>query len=295
MKKCLSLLILLCIFFTLSLEAKEKKSKYRYQLAAALMFQNEAEHLKEWIEYHKVVGFDHFYLFNNLSTDNFMDVIKPYLASGEVELFQYPQISTNQQEYLAIQCAIYKHALSLARGNAKWLALIDADEYVMPLRKKSVLDVLKQFEYAGGIYLNWLMFGTSNVEKIPADKLLIETLTYCQSHAVNLGKSIVRPERVSDCSDPHRMWYHPPFYHVNTNGEKFDWICPIADTKMILFHYFTGDKDHLINVKFPRRRQWVAIETAESYVQGLEHLNEVQNFEMERFIPKVKKGMQRSE
>lgn len=32
----------------------------RYYLAAAAIFQDEAPYLKEWIEYHKLIGVEHF-------------------------------------------------------------------------------------------------------------------------------------------------------------------------------------------------------------------------------------------
>lgn len=38
------------------------------------MFYNEAKFLKEWLDYHLVIGVGHFYLYNNNSTDDYMPV-----------------------------------------------------------------------------------------------------------------------------------------------------------------------------------------------------------------------------
>lgn len=283
------LILTICLpYFNLTAYIRDKN--YQYQLAAAMVFQNEASHLKEWIEYHKLVGFEHFYLFNNNSTDNYSEILKPYVSKGEVELYDYPQVSTTLAEHIGIQCAAYTHALSLARGHVKWLAIMDGDEFITPLNQYSVLDVLKDYDHAGGVYLNWLSFGTSHVEKIPEDKLMIETLTFCAEYPSSMGKSIVRPERVSGCTDPHRLWYHSPYYHMNTKGESFDWICPIADDKMLVFHYYTGDLDHLTHVKFPRRQKWIGIEL-DSYIQSLEFLNAVYNPTMLRYVPALRRKM----
>lgn len=279
------LVIFSCLFF---FKAECKPVNYKYQLAAAMIFQNEAEHLKEWIEYHKLVGIEHFYLFNNASTDSFMEVLEDYVAKGEVELYHYPQISSNQQEHTDTQCYAYNQALDLARGKAKWLAIIDADEYIVPLKTNSVVEALREFELYGGVYLNWLAFGTSHVEKIPTDQLMIEALTFCEKAPNSLGKSIVQPIRTkSNCTDPHRMWYIPPYYHVNMNHQKFDWICPVADDKMLIFHYYTGDLEHLVNIKYPRRSKWIPI-SLESYIQDLEKLNEIYNPTMLRFVPELR-------
>ena len=42
----------------------------RYDLTIAAVFQNEAPYLKEWIEFHKLVGVEHFLLVDNESTDH---------------------------------------------------------------------------------------------------------------------------------------------------------------------------------------------------------------------------------
>ena len=39
-------------------------------LAIAAIFRDEAPYLKEWIEFHRAVGVERFYLFDNLSTDH---------------------------------------------------------------------------------------------------------------------------------------------------------------------------------------------------------------------------------
>lgn len=39
----------------------------QYELAICAIFQDEAAYLKEWIEFHKLVGVQHFYLYNHAS------------------------------------------------------------------------------------------------------------------------------------------------------------------------------------------------------------------------------------
>jgi len=51
------------------------------------IFRDESKYLKEWIEFHLLVGVDKFYLVNNNSIDNFNEVLSPYILSGVVELF----------------------------------------------------------------------------------------------------------------------------------------------------------------------------------------------------------------
>jgi hypothetical protein len=54
----------------LCLMAFSCSSSYKHNLTICAMFKNEAPWLKEWITYdQKVLGVDHFYLYNNDSTD----------------------------------------------------------------------------------------------------------------------------------------------------------------------------------------------------------------------------------
>lgn len=268
--------------------------EYKYQIAACLMFQNDSFFLKEWIEYHRMIGVQHFYLFNNGSTDNYLEILDPYLQSGVVELFHYPFIGYNQEEHNKIQSWIYCNGIASAYGETKWLAIIDTDEFIVPMGSEPLINILNRYENYGGLYINYLMFGTSHVKNIPPGKLIIETLTHCAEAPQAFGKSIVRPERVSGCSDPHRMWYHSPYVHVDTKFRTFDWTPPgIADDVLLLHHYYLGDENHAIQVKYPRRKKWndVGIDT---FLQGNEWMNAKENTFMQRFVPNLRKRMKLS-
>ena len=73
---------------------------YQYELSIGAIFQNEAPYLKEWIEFHKLVGVEHFYLFNNCSTDDYLAILQPYIESGEVDLFQWPTRAVSWENWL---------------------------------------------------------------------------------------------------------------------------------------------------------------------------------------------------
>lgn len=270
--------------------AKKDKHNKKYQLAACLFFQNEAPYLKEWIEYHRLIGFEYFYLYNNESTDDYLQVLMPYIKAGLVELKMVPGISNNQQEYLRQQFQVYREAIDKAKGKVKWLALIDADEFIVPVQKDRLVDVLNDYENFGGVYVNWQLFGTSGYKKIPENQLMIEALTFGKMELENLGKSIVRPERVSGCNDPHRFFYNPPYFHVNTNFEQFDWLCPTVSDKLVIYHYYTRDQEHLINVKYPRRKKWLNIELND-YIQMGERINVVEHLSIQKFVPELRKRM----
>lgn len=288
--RCILGFVLIGIFFFhFPIAAKKKSDKYDYQIAACLMFYNEAYFLKEWLEYHKLIGIEHFYLFNNGSTDNYLEILKPYLESGEVELLDYPERGNSQSEHNHIQCVlIYNHALRLARGKVKWLAIIDADEFIFPVKDKTLLKILNKYKDYGGVYIDYLFFGTSYFPKVPEHQTILETLTRCAKKPMAFGKSIVRPERVKDCTDPHRMWYVEPYYHVDTNCKTFNWTPEeFSDDTLLLHHYYVGDEDHALNVTFPRRQRWIGIQK-ETYLESVEWMNERKNTSMSRYVPELR-------
>jgi hypothetical protein len=46
------------------------KKKYPFYLAMCAIAKNEGRYLQEWIEYHKLLGVEMFYIYDNESTDN---------------------------------------------------------------------------------------------------------------------------------------------------------------------------------------------------------------------------------
>lgn len=46
-----------------------------------------------------LIGIEHFYLYNNNSTDNYEEVLKPYIDKGLVTLIDWPQEHSQRQAY----------------------------------------------------------------------------------------------------------------------------------------------------------------------------------------------------
>jgi hypothetical protein len=223
-----------------------------------MIFQDEAPYLREWIEFHHLLGVEHFYLYNNLSQDNYKEVLKPYIDKRLVELIEWPYASNNVQEWDKIQVNAYNDALGRAKSKSKWLAILDSDEFLFPTTGDSLVQFLAKFDKVsgvGGICVSWVMYGTSGVEKIPEDKLLIETLVYSTGSGCDHYKSIVRPKRVSHICSPHFASYKKGYWHASPSNKP---INPpyIEIEKARINHYWTRDEWYLNNFKIPRRLIW---------------------------------------
>lgn len=271
-----------------------KKENHIYSVAIMAIFQNDAEYLREWIEFHRLVGVKHFLLFNHLSTDNYHEVLQPYISKGIVELIDWTYPYNGIKEWNGIQSNAYMHGIALLKGKAKWVAIIDTDEFLFPVKENSLEKVLSGYK-AAGVGVNWQVFGTSRVAKIGPNQLLIEALYLrCDANAsVNLHvKSIVRPEYVIGCNNPHCVKYKKGQQQVNPDNVVFKGaFAPyVAVDKIRINHYSYRDEYYFHNVKIPRLIKWRGrgLENPEKF---MEPLNEFPDNTINRFITPLKRNM----
>lgn len=247
------------LIFTVSTLAAAKDKK---DLAIASVFQNEARFLKEWIEYHKTVGVQHFYLFNNRSTDDFTSVLQPYVQNGEVELFDWPIKPKNIGEWNTIQCNAFNEALKKAsKAKYKWIACIDTDEYIVPKKHNSLVEMLKDYEDFGALAINWQCFGHNNIQEVKPHQFLIELMTMrgIVTEGANIHiKCIVQPKAVKKYANPHFGVYKGGWQQVTTAKVPFQGpFSPSIDVSIAqINHYWTRDILYMETIKIPRREEW---------------------------------------
>src|SRR5262249_33045322 len=142
----------------------------------------------------------------------------------------------------------------------KWLALIDTDEFLVPVIASTLPELLNAYAEYGGLCVNSQAFGTSGMARIPEGQLLIETLTRCapRDHPYNLHvRSIVQPARVTGCHNPHYVEYGSG--HVQVNADKLPFDGPfapyVACEAIRANHYWTRDEWYFYNCKLPRSRR----------------------------------------
>lgn len=287
------ILFLLSFSCASNLSAKAKES-YKYDLAVCAIFQNEAAYLREWIEFHKLTGVKHFYLYTNLSSDKFYKVLKPYIKSGEVDLFEwdYKTISDGSN-WTRIQTMAYTHALNISKKEAKWLAILDTDEFLFPVETDSLSDFLLDYDDAAAVCVNWQMYGTSGIKKIGSGHLLIEDLIYRAStdYAENVHvKSIVRPIFVDSIANPHFCNFTSGHYQVTPNKEPFSGpFSPVQVDKIRINHYWTRDEDFFYNVKLGRRKKW----HDNGSIERANNLNKEIDEAIFKYIPKLKQALEK--
>jgi len=174
-------------------------------LAACAIFRDEARYLAEWAAFHLAVGFEHLFLYNNLSEDGFAAELAPFVDEGSVTLVDWPTYPG--------QNPAYDDCLARTRGEWRWVAFIDLDEFLFSPRMRPVPELLKPFEHVPGVGVPWVQFGTSG-HSTPPPGLVIENYTRRRVGRRNLRqfKSVVDPAGVTQCLGPHSFRYADPRY-----------------------------------------------------------------------------------
>lgn len=159
------------------------KRKLKYRISLCLIFKNEAPFLKEWLDYHLTIGIDHFYLYNNNSDDNFMEVLKPFLDKELVTLIDWPEAQS--------QLKCYKHCYESFRSESNWISFLDADEFICPKYDNDINDWIRRYDKYPAIVIQWLMFGTNGILCHDYDKNVIEQYYSCWEKFYPKGKCFI--------------------------------------------------------------------------------------------------------
>ena len=160
-----------------------KQTKQKYYLSVVATVKNEGCYLQEWIEYYKIMGVEHFYIYDNESTDNTKEILQPYILNGDVT-YHYFEGKNRQIE-------MYNEALEKYKIETKWLAPLDADEFVYPITHKTIADYLKQNKKYNQIVFNWLSYGNSGHKEKPQG-LVLENYTHRGDTPCHETKAIVQ-------------------------------------------------------------------------------------------------------
>jgi len=177
---------------------KKNTQKKQYNLSVCAIFKDEADSLKEWIDFHLIVGVEHFFLYNNFSNDNFLSILDPYINKGIVTLYDWP--------YIKGQTKAYKDCFERNKHLTQWLAFIDIDEFICPKKESTISEWLIKYKSYPSIVIYWKMFGTSGKIEHNHNIPVIEQYINSWEKLVNIGKTIVSTNyNIFDYNDFHKL------------------------------------------------------------------------------------------
>ena len=233
------------------------KNLFLYDLAVTAIFKDEAPYLKEWLDYHLLAGVEHFYLYNNDSTDDYKKILAPYVEKNLVTLIDFPG---KMMQYPAYHDAIEKY-----RFDCRYMAFIDIDEFIFPKSNRAVAEVvdeiLSDIPNTAGLAINWQLFGSNGQEKADYSRGVLERFTrrafenapFFDANGKRSGdahvKIIANPRFMQYMDSPHKAIYFDGKFVVNTNGEHLltFYNDPALYDKIVVNHYCIKSLEEFLN------------------------------------------------
>jgi hypothetical protein len=221
------------------------------ELAIAAIFKNEADYMKQWIEFHLMVGVDRFFLYDNGSSDNFLPVLSEYLVSGQVCLTSWRNFAGASAQTLA-----YAHAACNCGERVRWLALIDLDEFLFSEKRSDLKTIFAELDKFDAVRIPRFEYGT-NGHKTKPPGLLIENYTKCSRWLLpgkRAKKTVANPIRMRIIDGPHK---------VQVMGKEWRLEQAEGPLPLRLNHYFSKSQDEF-HRKCRRGYDWKSGSSAEA-------------------------------
>jgi hypothetical protein len=192
-------------------------------LALCSLYKDHAEYLREWIEFHRLVGVERFFLYDNESSDDHEVVLAPYVARGIVEVHDWPTPASVERGVPWGIIGAFDDCIARHRGDSRWIGFLDVDEFLFSPTGRALPDVLTGFERFSGIEVSRIDFGPSGHREKPPGLVIenyVRRRTYTSPRQDREHvKSIVDPARTERAFNAHGFYYTEG-YAVHENGER---------------------------------------------------------------------------
>ena len=258
----------------------------RHFLSIAAIMKDEKPYLKEWIEYHRLQGVEHFYLCDNGSTDGTKEYLQPYVRTGLITYIDFP--GTNRQ----LPC--YEYITKNYGKETKWLAFLDLDEFLVPMQNNDMQEFLAGFGDVDEVSLHWMNYGSNGIFS-RASGLVTEAFTAHARFLNHTVKSIVRPEAVKDFSSFGANHYIPvKGLSVNEYHKPVSYMLNfnISGDKARVNHYITKSFAEFVNKKRRGHPEGTPINYGYYFFHNE---NDIKNdASMQRFLPELRRRMRQS-
>ncbi|MDR2117373.1 MAG: glycosyltransferase family 92 protein [Planctomycetaceae bacterium] len=257
------------------------------KICAVALFKSCQRQLLEWIDYHTLVGIEHFYLCQDVSSNIEMRMsqrlLAPYIEEHRVTLYDARELfsSTVGQSYATRRRPFYDIVLhqlqTLQELNPyEWMTCLDIEDFLVPKVHGTLPLLLEQFDPDNitGVMFNGMAFGYGNSDDIPVftPDSIIDS---CRSYLINENciKSIGSIKHSTYWHAHHPVGNKPL---VNPEGKATDFVNPVASYTLAFFAHYLQPSLEVLNLKWQNANY--------PYPDGREHQESRRNIVMNRFL-----------
>ena len=236
------------------------------QVGVCIRAKDEQKIICDWVNHYLKLGFDKIFIYDNMS--------EPCIESSlkEKNLLNDKIFIKIDSFQLSNQPIIYQECINESK-DLDWILLCDADEFLW-LKEGNIKDFLSKFSKdTSTILVNWLVYGTSNLQKYDTNKSVFEQFTLREEykHFWNgFVKSFVRPKLIEKFGNVH-ITYNSNYKTCNIYGKEVNTkrfnddkcdnldinLCDLTD--VVLVHYMTLDFESM-SYKFKRNHNGALLE-----------------------------------
>lgn len=130
------------------------------EIGIGAIFRDEFEYVVEWLAWHQLAGFEHFYVADNGSSDGTTALLESLSDLGFITLIHQPVLDRLSQ------IKAYERITQAALGKLEAVLFIDADEFLVHEsfedgKEAALLKSLLADKQVGAIGITWRLFGSS--------------------------------------------------------------------------------------------------------------------------------------
>jgi glycosyl transferase family 2 len=186
----------------------------RFLTLGSCLKQEEA-YILDFIKYHRYIGVQHF-IFLDREYFKLKELLK---NEPDVEILFFPEtVANNHQE-------AWGQLIAYNQNKTKYLALIDADQALVPVKSDNICEILSDYDFAS-IQLNWKTFGSSYKLKKESGSVYERFLLCCSKDSQYSlpTQFICQPDRVLPIKteEPHYPQLPKGELSINTNKQIID-------------------------------------------------------------------------
>lgn len=123
-------------------------------IALVAIAKNEEPYICEWLAYHKAIGFDHVFLYDNGNKPNLQKLTKKF---GDFVTVR--KIKKIKGETVSVQIRALQDALQNGVQDYKWVSTLDIDEFLALKKHRSVKEFIQDYQDYSQILIHWYIFG----------------------------------------------------------------------------------------------------------------------------------------
>jgi len=187
-----------------------------YYLTLGSCLKGEESYMLDFVKYHKYIGVEKFVFLDR----TYGPLYELFHNDPAVEIIHFPDIDGNTHQE-AWGCLIRHN-----KYKTKWLALIDADQALVPVQTDNASEILKNYEDYASLQLNWKTFGSSYHEnRLPGSVYERFLLTSQNDNAYNYHTQFIcQPDHTLGLktAEPHYPFLPDHELMVNTNKEQIN-------------------------------------------------------------------------